>query len=413
VDLLEDVMLAFGLMAALIGFAGWEGARGMARMNESFEELYRRHALGLSRLKEAQTHLLRSVFEVRGALQTRDLAEMARHAEAVTRARESFENDFAAYRNTLDGEEAGSIAAGMQQIFAELAADKDRLLEMAAAGRPGASAAARVDAPADGGAAGEGAAARTAEAGGDEEDLRECRSLVPGRAGGAGGSAGSIDAAGGGLIAGSIARPMERAVRVLEKVAAGDFTERLEIRSRDEVGQMSQALNRAVGGMRRPLGEVGSSATEVTRAAHHLAMASDQLASGAQQQAVSLEQTGSSLEEMTATVKQNADNAEQVSRLASGARDKANQEGAVVAAAVEKPQPKYNPLAKQMKVTGDVAVEVRIATSGSVEHVKALSGNALLSSGVVKTVKQWKFKPFEIDGKPTVAVTTLRFSFRT
>ncbi|MEZ5355952.1 MAG: energy transducer TonB [Bryobacteraceae bacterium] len=83
-----------------------------------------------------------------------------------------------------------------------------------------------------------------------------------------------------------------------------------------------------------------------------------------------------------------------------------------LAAAVNKPQPEYNSLARQMKVTGDVAVEVRIAPSGAVDQVKALSGNALLSSGVVRTLKKWRFKPFEQDGKPAVAVTTLRFNFK-
>ena len=83
-----------------------------------------------------------------------------------------------------------------------------------------------------------------------------------------------------------------------------------------------------------------------------------------------------------------------------------------LAAAVEKPEPEYNPLARRMKVSGGVAVEVRIAENGDVEQVKHISGSVLLSSGVVKTLKQWKFKPFRHDGKPAVAVTTLRFHFK-
>lgn len=83
-----------------------------------------------------------------------------------------------------------------------------------------------------------------------------------------------------------------------------------------------------------------------------------------------------------------------------------------LAAAETKPQPDYSPLARQMRVSGDVSVEVQIATSGEVESVKVLAGNALLAGSVVKTVKTWKFKPFLQGGQPTVAVTVLRFTFK-
>ncbi|MEZ5355954.1 MAG: methyl-accepting chemotaxis protein [Bryobacteraceae bacterium] len=330
------LMLAFGLMAALMGVAGWQGTLGMERMNESFGDLYRRHALGLARLKEARTHLLTSVFEVRSALQTRDLAQMAHHAEAAEKAREAFDNDFSAYRNTMIGEQ--TAAAEIQRIFAELSADEDRLLELAVAGNTARQ-----------GPLLQSMHERTAAVS-QRVLLLEERKLALMKT-----TADKVDAVYGDarraliavqgasmllavvfglVIASSVSRPMERAVRVLEAVAGGDFTQRLGLESRDEIGKMSQALDRAVDGMRRALGEVGASASEVTNAAHQLAAASDQLAGGAHQQAASLEQTASSLEEMTATVRQNADNAEQASRLASSARDQANGGGKVVAAAV-------------------------------------------------------------------------------
>lgn len=83
-----------------------------------------------------------------------------------------------------------------------------------------------------------------------------------------------------------------------------------------------------------------------------------------------------------------------------------------VAAAVYKPQPEYNPLARQMKVSGDVSVELKINVSGQVESVNVVSGSAMLSGAVVRTVKTWRFKPFLQDNHPTVATTVLRFSFR-
>lgn len=83
-----------------------------------------------------------------------------------------------------------------------------------------------------------------------------------------------------------------------------------------------------------------------------------------------------------------------------------------LAAASSKPQPEYSALARQLKVTGDVSVEVKITIAGEVESVKVLSGNAMLSAPVVRTVKTWRFKPFQQDGQPTVATTVLRFNFK-
>lgn len=75
--------------------------------------------------------------------------------------------------------------------------------------------------------------------------------------------------------------------------------------------------------------------------------------------------------------------------------------------AVKRPSPGYSPIAKQMRVAGDVEVEVSISKTGDVENVKVLSGNALLTAGVVKTLKEWKFTPFASE-----AVAQLKFTFK-
>jgi TonB family protein len=81
-------------------------------------------------------------------------------------------------------------------------------------------------------------------------------------------------------------------------------------------------------------------------------------------------------------------------------------------AVTKKVQPDYNPMAKQMRVQGDVEVEARISEAGDVTDVKVVSGNALLTATVVKAVKDWKFQPFQENGKPSPAVAALRFSFK-
>ncbi|MDR7505836.1 MAG: methyl-accepting chemotaxis protein [Armatimonadota bacterium] len=131
-----------------------------------------------------------------------------------------------------------------------------------------------------------------------------------------------------------MATPLARAARVLEAVAAGDFAQQLKVQSRDEVGLMGAALNRAVESVRGALSEVQVAAERVATASQQVAAAAQQLSAGAQEQASSLEETAASLEEITGTVRQNADNARQASQLAMGSRDAAERGGQVVTEAV-------------------------------------------------------------------------------
>ncbi|MFT4114998.1 methyl-accepting chemotaxis protein, partial [Silvibacterium sp.] len=116
------------------------------------------------------------------------------------------------------------------------------------------------------------------------------------------------------LIARAIAGPLRQAVDALEQVAAGDLTASLQVESRDEVGQMADALNLAVDKLRTALQNVWTNADNTNASASELAAATAAIASGAQEQAASLEETSASLEQITATVRQSADNARQASQ---------------------------------------------------------------------------------------------------
>jgi methyl-accepting chemotaxis protein len=135
-------------------------------------------------------------------------------------------------------------------------------------------------------------------------------------------------------IARAITGPLNQAVTVLKQVAEGDLTARLNVTNRDEVGQMADSLNQAVDSMQEALSEVRSVADNVASASQQLAAASQQISTGAQEQASSLEETASSLEEITATIRQNADNADQANQLSARSREVAEKGGKVVGDAV-------------------------------------------------------------------------------
>jgi len=136
------------------------------------------------------------------------------------------------------------------------------------------------------------------------------------------------------VIGHGFSKPLGKTVAALEKVAEGDLTASLDVDTKDEIGVMARALNKAVERLNTTMREVADSAANASSSAQQLAASSEAIASGAQEQAASLEETSASLEEITAAVRQSADNAQQANQLANGSKDSAMQGQDVVAKAI-------------------------------------------------------------------------------
>ena len=132
----------------------------------------------------------------------------------------------------------------------------------------------------------------------------------------------------------SITRPLVRALEVANTVAAGDLTSRIGVTSRDETGQLLQALKTMNENLARTVGTVRVGTDTIAVAAAQVASGSQDLSSRTEQQASALEETASSMEELTSTVRQNADNARRANTMASEAASIAGQGGAVIAQVV-------------------------------------------------------------------------------
>ncbi len=64
--------------------------------------------------------------------------------------------------------------------------------------------------------------------------------------------------------------------------------------------------------------------------------------------------------------------------------------------------PVYPEIAKRMRVTGVVKLDVTVDADGKVADVKAVSGNAVLSEAAQEAVRKWRFAPGA--GTSTVSV---------
>ncbi len=120
------------------------------------------------------------------------------------------------------------------------------------------------------------------------------------------------------------------AVKIAQTVASGDLTYNIVASSKDETGQLLQALKEMNDSLVLIVGQVRAGTDTIATASGQIASGNLDLSARTEQQASSLEETASSMEELTSTVKQNAANAQQANDLAESASDIALKGGAVV-----------------------------------------------------------------------------------
>jgi methyl-accepting chemotaxis protein len=133
----------------------------------------------------------------------------------------------------------------------------------------------------------------------------------------------------------SITDPLREAVEVARTVAAGDLSRKVEVHSRDETGQLMEALKSMTDNLNRIVARVRASTDTIATASAQIAAGNQDLSARTEQQAGALEETASSMEELTSTVQQNADNAHQGNQLAASASEIASQGGSAVSQVVE------------------------------------------------------------------------------
>ncbi|MFD1561523.1 methyl-accepting chemotaxis protein [Paraburkholderia silviterrae] len=133
----------------------------------------------------------------------------------------------------------------------------------------------------------------------------------------------------------SITRPLDEAVKVAQTVASGDLTSDVRARSRDETGQLLEALATMNENLKKIVGEVRTGTDMIATASSQISNGNQDLSSRTEEQASSLEETVASMQELTNTVKRNADSALQANRLAQSASAVAIKGGAVVSQVVD------------------------------------------------------------------------------
>ncbi len=78
---------------------------------------------------------------------------------------------------------------------------------------------------------------------------------------------------------------------------------------------------------------------------------------------------------------------------------------------IHRVQPTYPPLARTARVQGAVQLAAVIGKDGAVQNLHVLSGHPLLTQAALDAVKQWRYKPYILNGEPVEVDTQITVNF--
>jgi periplasmic protein TonB len=74
-------------------------------------------------------------------------------------------------------------------------------------------------------------------------------------------------------------------------------------------------------------------------------------------------------------------------------------------------QPEYPALAKQARIQGTVELRAIISKTGTIENLALVNGHPMLSSAAIAAVKQWRYRPYMLNGEPVEVETEITVNF--
>jgi periplasmic protein TonB len=87
-------------------------------------------------------------------------------------------------------------------------------------------------------------------------------------------------------------------------------------------------------------------------------------------------------------------------------------QGVIQGLIIKRVQPVYPPQALTMRIVGSVLLQATISRDGSIATVNVISGPGVLGRAAMEAVRQWKYKPYFLNGKPVEIQTQITVNFK-
>jgi protein TonB len=79
---------------------------------------------------------------------------------------------------------------------------------------------------------------------------------------------------------------------------------------------------------------------------------------------------------------------------------------------IQKIEPKYPPLALAARIWGQVLLKAIIGKDGEIKELQLVSGHPMLAPAAIEAVRQWRYRPYLLNGEPVEVETTITVTFQ-
>ncbi|MDD5298586.1 MAG: methyl-accepting chemotaxis protein [Rhodocyclaceae bacterium] len=170
------------------------------------------------------------------------------------------------------------------------------------------------------------------------------------------------------FITRTITGPVKEVLEGANRIAAGDLTGNVAYDSKDEVGELANAMRAMQAKLSDTITQVRMSADALTNASAQVSATAQSLSQSSSEQAASVEESSASIEEMSASINQNAENARVTDGMASKAAREANDGGTAVKETVTA----MKQIAGKIGIIDDIAYQTNLlALNAAIEAARA------------------------------------------
>jgi methyl-accepting chemotaxis protein-2 (aspartate sensor receptor) len=165
-----------------------------------------------------------------------------------------------------------------------------------------------------------------------------------------------------------VALPLARVLAATNRIGQGDLTVRIDHASKDEPGQILQAMSNMIERLSQVVSNVNSGAQALASASEEVSATAQTLSQASSKQAAGIEETSASIEQMTSSIAQNTENAKITDGMASKAAKEAAEGGESVNATVAA----MKQIAKKIGIIDDIAYQTNLlALNAAIEAARA------------------------------------------
>jgi protein TonB len=86
-------------------------------------------------------------------------------------------------------------------------------------------------------------------------------------------------------------------------------------------------------------------------------------------------------------------------------------QGVTTGLLIHKVEPTYPMLARSARIQGNVVLKAIIDKEGNIQDLQLVSGHPMLVPAAIQAVKQWRYRPYLLNGQPVEVETTITVIF--